>query len=104
MVAVAGEALSLRPVLFERDTPIQGYEIVLALVGGSFACCGLIAWRRRPDSRSGMLMTATGFAFYVRPLLSQLPGELAVTLFTVLLNVWMYSFVALVLTFLSGGR
>jgi signal transduction histidine kinase len=104
IVSIAGEALSLRPVLFERDTPIQGYEIALALVGGSFACCGLIAWQRRPDSRIGVLMTATGFAFYVRPMLSQLPGELAVTLFTVLLNLWMYPFVALLLTFLSGGR
>jgi len=104
IVSIAGEALSLRPVLFERDTPIQGYEIVLALVGGSFACCGLIAWQRRPDSRIGVLMTATGFAFYVRPMLSQLPGELAETLFTALLNLWMYPFVALVLTFLSGGR
>src|SRR6185312_2737019 len=104
IVAITGEVLALRPVLFERDTPIQGYEIVLALVGGSFAFCGLIAWRRRPDSRVGALMTATGFAFYVRPLLSQLPGELAVTLFTVLLDLWMYPFVALVLTFLSGGR
>jgi hypothetical protein len=52
IVAITGEALSLRPVLFERETPIQGYEIVLALVGGSFTFCGLIAWRRRPDSRS----------------------------------------------------
>jgi signal transduction histidine kinase len=104
IVALTGEVLSLRPVLFERDTPIQGYEIVLALVGGSFTFCGLIAWRRRPDSRSGLLMTVTGFAFYVRPLLSQIPGELSVTLFTVLLNLWMYPFVALVLTFLSGGR
>ena len=104
IVAITGEVLSLRPVLFERDTPIQGYEIVLALVGGSFTFCGLIAWRRRPDSRSGLLMTITGFAFYVRPLLSQIPGELSETLFTVLLNLWMYPFVALVLTFLSGGR
>jgi signal transduction histidine kinase len=104
IVAIAGEALSLRPVLFDPDTAIQGYEVVLALVGGSFAFCGLIAWRRRPDSRVGMLMTATGFAFYVRPLLSQLPGELPLTLFTVLLNLWMYPFVALVLAYRSGGR
>jgi hypothetical protein len=81
IVAITGEVLSLRPVLLERDTPIQGYEIVLALVGASFTFCGLIAWRRRPDSRSGLLMTVTGFAFYVRPLLSQIPGELSVTLF-----------------------
>src|SRR3954453_20783307 len=104
IAAVAGVALALRPTLFQREAPIEGVEVVLALVGGSFAACGLIAWRRRPDSRVGMLMTATGFLFYVRPLLSQLPGDLALTLFTVMLNLWMYPFVALVLTFLSGGR
>jgi hypothetical protein len=40
IVAITGEALSLRPMLFQRDTPIQGYEVVLALVGGSFTFPG----------------------------------------------------------------
>ena len=52
--------------------PIQGLDVVFTLVGGSFAAFGLVAWRRRPDSRSGRLMTATGFGFFVQPLLSQL--------------------------------
>ena len=104
VAAVAGEALSLRPALIDRDSPVQGVEVVLALVGGSFAACGLIAWRRRPDSRSGMLMIATGFLFYLRPLLAQIDGELAITLGILLVNPWIYPFVALVLTFLSGGR
>src|SRR4029079_6033595 len=77
---------------------------VVALGGGSVTVSGLIAWRRRPDSRVGLLMTVTGVAFYVRPLLSQLAGERAVTLVTPLLHLWMYPFVTLVLTFLSGGR
>ena len=74
-VAVA-EVLALRPVLFDREAPIQGIEVVFTLVGGSFAACGLLAWRRRPDSRSGPLMVATGFLFFVQPLLGQLDGEL----------------------------
>ena len=45
------------------DVPVDPVDVVLRLVGGSFAACGLVAWRRRPDSRSGLLMTATGFAF-----------------------------------------
>ena len=61
IVVIAGEVLALWPVLFDRDAPIEGVEVALALVGGSFAACGLIAWRRRPDSRVGMLMTSTGF-------------------------------------------
>ena len=50
------------------------------LVGGSFAACGLVAWRAAPDSRSGALMTATGFAFFIYPLLSQIDAPLAATL------------------------
>ena len=37
-------------------------QVIYRLIGGSFAACGLIAWRRRPDSRSGLLMTAAGEA------------------------------------------
>lgn len=34
-------------------------------VGWSFIGCGLVAARRRPDSRSGALLAATGFAWFV---------------------------------------
>ena len=54
-----------------RDEPIEGPDIAFRLVGGAFVACGLIAWRRRPDSRSGLLMTATGFLLFVEPLLRQ---------------------------------
>jgi hypothetical protein len=65
----------LRPVLF--DPPVDGLAVVFSLVWLSFAAFGLVAWWRRPDSRSGTLMTATGFAFFVSPLLSQVDGALA---------------------------
>ena len=45
---------------------------MFACVGGSFAACGIVAWHRRPDSRSGALMTATGFAFFLPALLGQI--------------------------------
>ena len=102
--AIAAEALALRPVLFDREAPIQGIEVVFALVGGSFAACGLVAWRRRPDSRSGMLMTATGFLFFISPLLGQLDGELANTLRVLFVDYWIFPFVALILTLLTSGR
>jgi signal transduction histidine kinase len=104
LAAIAAEALALRPVLFDRDAPIQGIEVVFTLVGGSFAACGLIAWRRRPDSRSGMLMTATGFLFFVAPLLGQLDGELANTVRVLSVDYWIFPFVALILTLLESGR
>jgi signal transduction histidine kinase len=34
-------------------------------VGWSFIGCGLIAWARRPESRTGPLLTATGFTWFV---------------------------------------
>jgi signal transduction histidine kinase len=102
--AIAAEVLALRPVLFDREAPVQGIEVVFTLVGGSFAACGLIAWHRRPDSRSGMLMTATGFLFFVSPLLSQLDGELANTLRVLFVDFWIFPFVALILTLLTSGR
>ena len=35
------------------------------IVGWSFIGCGLIASARRPESRSGVLMTATGFTWFI---------------------------------------
>jgi signal transduction histidine kinase len=104
VATIVFEALALRPVLFDREVPIQGIEVVFTLVGGSFAACGLIAWHRRPDSRSGMLMTATGFLFFVSPLLSQVDGELATTLHGLFVDYWIFPFVALLLTLLTSGR
>jgi signal transduction histidine kinase len=104
IAVAAAELLALRPVLFDRPAPIQGIEVVFTLVGGSFAACGLIAWRRRPDSRSGMLMTATGFLFFVSPLLGQVQGELAATARVLFVDVWIFPFVTLMLTLLTSGR
>src|SRR5918992_29245 len=54
--AAAGFA-ALVPVIFDRGPPLPGSEVVFRLVGVSFTACGLIAWRRRPDSDVGRLMT-----------------------------------------------
>jgi signal transduction histidine kinase len=102
ITALAAELAALRPVL-DADGP-RGPAIVFNLVGGSFAACGLIAWRRRPDSRSGPLMTATGFAFFVPVLLAQLDSPVASTTGDLLADLWVLFFTALLLTFLSGGR
>ena len=55
---VVAELVALRPVLWDREAPVQAIEVVLTLVGGSFAACGLIAWRRRPDSWAPTTATA----------------------------------------------
>ena len=102
--AVAAELAVLRPALFARDTPVEGLEVVFACVGGSFAACGIVAWRRRPDSRSGALMTATGFAFFLPSLLGQIDSAAAATLGTWLVDLWSVLFVALLVSLLTAGR
>src|SRR3954447_25532350 len=75
--AGAAELVALLPIATDRGAPVTGPAIVLNLVGGSFMACGLVAWRRRPDSRSGALMTAAGIAFFVPALLSPRDSALA---------------------------
>ena len=99
--AIVAELLALRPVLFDHEGPIVGLDVVFSLVGGSFAAFGLVAWRRRPDSRSGALMTATGFAFFASPLFSQLDGAVMHTAVILLVDVWIFFFVLLILTLLT---
>jgi signal transduction histidine kinase len=103
-VAIVAELAALLPVVTDRGAPVTGPGIVFNLVGGSFAACGLIAWRRRPDSRSGALMAATGYAFFVPALLSPRDSELAQTVGNLTSDWWIFFFVALLLTFLTAGR
>ncbi|WP_214404909.1 sensor histidine kinase [Pseudonocardia lacus] len=103
--AVAGELGALSPLVLGGDNPFgEPVYLVFRLVGGSFTACGLIAWHRRPDNRSGLLMTATGFAFYVSPLLGLVDHPLATTIGHWLPDLWILFFVPLLLTFLTGGR
>ena len=103
-VVVAAEFAVLVPVLFTHGAPVEPIDVAFRLIGGSFAACGLIAWHRRPDSRSGLLMTATGFAFFVSPLLGQLDWPAAQVAALWLPDLWVFFFVLLVLTLLTGGR
>ena len=101
--AAVAELAVLAPVVL-GDGPADPIDVVLRLVGGSFAACGLIAWRRRPDSRSGLLMTATGFAFLLSALLREHDTLLAVTAASWLSDLWTLFFIPLVLTYCTGGR
>jgi signal transduction histidine kinase len=103
-LVVAAEFGALVPVIWSGGQPVEGWQVVFRLIGGSFAASGLIAWRRRPDSRSGPLMTATGFGFLASPLLAQIEAGAAQTGATVLSDLWAIPFSALMLTFLTGGR
>jgi signal transduction histidine kinase len=102
--ALAAEFGALVPVIWSNGEPVEGAQVVSRLIGGSFAACGIVAWRRRPDSRSGMLMTAVGFGFLASPLLGQVAAGSAQTAAIVLSDLWSIPFAALILTFLTGGR
>jgi len=104
VAVAAAEFGALAPFIFGPEVPIEPVQIVFRLVGGSFAACGLVAWHRRPDSYSGRLMTATGFAFFASPLLAQLDSAVAITASYLLPDLWILFFVPLLLTFLTGGR
>jgi signal transduction histidine kinase len=102
-LVVATELVVLAPIVL-GDEPTPGYRVVFRLIGGSFAACGLIAWHRRPDSRSGPLMIATGFGLFVEPLFGQFHSAELQTVGDVFEDVWGITIIALLLTFVTAGR
>ena len=104
-LVVAAEFAALVPVIWPGEEHVETVQVIYRLIGGSFAACGLIAWRRRPDSRSGLLMAARrrrllplGHHRPVRPRRSRRPRSILVQ------ELWAPFFVALLLTLLTGGR
>jgi signal transduction histidine kinase len=102
-VVVAAEIAALAGIL-QAEEPVPGYRVVFRLIGGVFCACGLIAWRRRPDSRSGLLMLATGFGLLVEPVFAPLDPGVLKTIGDLLEDAWGIPLIALLLTFLTGGR
>jgi signal transduction histidine kinase len=101
--AVAAFA-ALNPVLLDRGPPVAGPDVIHTLSGVSFAACGLVAWRRRPDSAVGRLLTLAGFWVLMEPILAQVDSPVAFTASTLLGECWIVFFVALILSFVTGGR
>jgi len=100
-LGIAAEALAFY-FLFDGPGDVGAVDMINRGVGGSFIACGLIVWRRNPETRTGALMTATGFLFLLDPLLSEADDDLAYTIGQVFANYWVFTFVALVLAFPSG--
>jgi signal transduction histidine kinase len=103
-IAVAGAEMAALAPLLASDDRLTGVGLVFRLIGGSFAACGLIAWRRRPDSRTGPLMLATGFGLFVQPVFSEVDSPTARAIGDLLEDAWGITMFALLLTFLTGGR
>jgi signal transduction histidine kinase len=76
------------------------------VTGWSLIGCGLVAWSRRPESRSGMLMAASGFAWFAANFATTGVGTIA-WLSAHALYLYRGPLLQLVLTFprgRSGGR
>jgi signal transduction histidine kinase len=101
-VTIAAEMGAILPELAGRGPPPAAWEVALRLVGGSFAACGLVAWRRRPENRSGRLMVATGLSFLAGPLFGQFDAPVMQTLALLLHDLWLVLLVVLLLSFPSG--
>jgi signal transduction histidine kinase len=101
---VAGGFAALIPVLLHRGPPVPGYAVIHTVSGITFAACGLVAWRRRPDSAVGRLLTLAGFWVLVSPILDQVDSPLAFTVSVLIGECWIILFVTLILSFVTGGR
>jgi signal transduction histidine kinase len=102
-VAVASFA-ALIPVLFDREPPMAVNDVIHSLSGTSFAACGLVAWRRRPDSAIGPMLTIAGFGVLVPEILVQIDAPVTFTLALLCGELWILVYAALILSFATGGR
>src|SRR3954449_13413228 len=102
--AAAAGFVAQIPALFDRGPPVAANELFHNLSGVSFAACGLVAWRRRPDSAVGPMLTATGFGVLLSAILGQVDSSLAFTLVLLFGELWIALYAALILSFVTGGR
>jgi signal transduction histidine kinase len=79
-------------------------EVLHDLSGVSFMACGLVAWRRRPDSAVGPMLAAAGFGVLVPAMLGQVDSPVAFTLSLLFGELWIALYAALILSFVTGGR
>src|SRR4051794_19790959 len=104
IAAAAAGFVAQIPALMGRGPPVPANEVFHNLSGVSFAACGLIAWRRRPDSAVGPMLTVTGFGVLLSAILGQVDSPLAFTLDLLFGELWIALYAALILSFVTGGR
>jgi signal transduction histidine kinase len=102
--AIAAVEIVVLTSILTAAEPVPGYRAIFRLVGGVFAACGVIGWRRRPDSHTGPLMVATGFGLLVEPVFVQFESPTIALFGDLLEDAWGIPAIALLLSFLSAGR
>src|SRR4051795_11301756 len=104
-VATAAAGLVAQiPALTDRGPPVPLQEVLHNLSGVSFAACGLIAWRRRPDSAVGPMLAVTGFGVLLSAILGQVDSPVAFTLVLLFGELWIALLRSLILSVVTGGR
>ena len=104
VAAGAAGLIAQIPVLTAGGAPVPLSEVFHNLSGVSFAACGLIAWRRRPDSAVGPMLTGAGFGVLLAAILGQLDSSFAFTIALLFGELWIALYAALILSFVTGGR
>src|SRR3954463_10679145 len=104
IAAAAAGFVAQIPAIMDRGPPVPVNEVFHNLSGVSFAACGLIAWRRRPGSAVGPMLTVTGFGVLLSAILGQVDSPLAFTLVLLFGELWIALYAALILSFVTGGR
>src|SRR3954469_14172668 len=102
--AAAAGFVAQIPALFDRGPPVAASEVFHDLSGVSFAACGLVAWRRRPDSAVGPMLTIAGFGVLLSAILGQIDSPVAFTVSLLFGELWIALYAALILSFVTGGR
>src|SRR5690349_20233201 len=80
IASAAAGFVAQMPALTGGGPPVPLNEVLHNLSGVSFAACGLIAWRRRPDSAVGPMLTVAGFGVLLSAILGQIDSPVAFTL------------------------
>jgi PAS domain S-box-containing protein len=99
-VGLAAGGVSLVVTSDHRDTPTTTAVMSIA-VGLAFVGAGLVAWYRRPENRTGLLMVLVGFAWYAGSLVES-NASVPFTVGVVLASVAWGFFAYLLLAFPSG--
>src|SRR4051812_17231857 len=92
------------PALMDGGPPVPVSEVMHNLSGVSFMACGLIAWRRRPDSAVGLMLTVAGFGVLLSAILEQVDSPFVFTVDLLFGELWIALYAALILSFVTGGR
>jgi signal transduction histidine kinase len=102
VAAVSGVAVVALVVQSDREPdPTWASALLALLVGWAYIGSGLVAWRHRPESRTGPVLVAIGFTWFLT-FLADSDDPAIFTVGTVVENLYLLGFVFLVLSFPSG--